>query len=80
MLGAGMMGAGIAYVCARGGIEVVLKDVTLEARREGQGLLGQAVRQGRVAAARSTQEKADEILARITPTDNGRGPARAPTW
>ncbi|MFB7579368.1 enoyl-CoA hydratase-related protein, partial [Streptomyces hydrogenans] len=37
VLGAGMMGAGIAYSCARAGIEVVLKDVTDEAAAKGRG-------------------------------------------
>ena len=31
-----MMGAGIAYSCARAGIEVVLKDVSLEAAEKGK--------------------------------------------
>jgi 3-hydroxyacyl-CoA dehydrogenase/enoyl-CoA hydratase/3-hydroxybutyryl-CoA epimerase len=69
VLGAGMMGAAISYVCAKAGIEVVLKDVSLEAAEKGkaysQGLLEKAVSRGR-----STQEKADELLARITPTDD----------
>ncbi|MEU9777529.1 3-hydroxyacyl-CoA dehydrogenase NAD-binding domain-containing protein [Streptomyces sp. NPDC047968] len=67
VLGAGMMGAGIAYSCARAGIEVVLKDVTEEAAAKGKGysatLCAKAVSRGR-----TTQEKADALLARITPT------------
>ena len=64
-----MMGAGIAYVCARAGMEVVLKDVTLAAAEKGkaysQGILDKAVARGKMTA-----ERRDEILARITPTEN----------
>ncbi|MEE1782518.1 3-hydroxyacyl-CoA dehydrogenase NAD-binding domain-containing protein [Streptomyces sp. SP17BM10] len=67
VLGAGMMGAGIAYACAKAGIEVVLKDVSVEAAERGKaysaGLLEKAVARGR-----STEAKRDELLARITPT------------
>lgn len=67
VLGAGMMGAGIAYSCARAGIEVILKDVSLEAAVKGKGysekLCAKAVSRGR-----TTQDKADALLARITPT------------
>ncbi len=67
VLGAGMMGAGIAYSNARAGIEVVLKDVTQEAADKGKAysakILAKAVSRGKL-----TQEKADEVLARITPT------------
>ena len=66
VLGAGMMGAGIAYACAKAGIDVVLKDVTLDAAERGkaysQGILDKALSRGR-----TTQEKRDAILARITP-------------
>ncbi|MFD0276284.1 3-hydroxyacyl-CoA dehydrogenase NAD-binding domain-containing protein [Kitasatospora sp. NPDC127111] len=67
VLGAGMMGAGIAHTCAKAGIEVLLKDVTLEAAERGKaysaGLLEKAVARGR-----STEAQRDELLARITPT------------
>lgn len=67
VLGAGMMGAAIAYVCAKAGIEVVLKDVDQAAAERGkgysQGLVDKAVSRGRM-----TQEKADALLARILPT------------
>ncbi|MEV8523682.1 3-hydroxyacyl-CoA dehydrogenase NAD-binding domain-containing protein [Streptomyces sp. NPDC052000] len=66
VLGGGMMGAGIAYSCARAGIEVVLKDVSLEAAQKGKAysekLLAKALSRGR-----TTQAKRDELLARITP-------------
>ncbi|MCX4445632.1 3-hydroxyacyl-CoA dehydrogenase NAD-binding domain-containing protein [Streptomyces sp. NBC_01789] len=67
VLGAGMMGAGIAYSCAKAGIEVVLKDVSAEAAAKGKAysekLLDKALSRGR-----TTEAKRDELLARITPT------------
>ncbi|MDO9094811.1 MAG: 3-hydroxyacyl-CoA dehydrogenase NAD-binding domain-containing protein [Rubrivivax sp.] len=67
ILGAGMMGAGIAYVSAKAGIDVVLLDTTQEAADRGkaysQGLLDKAVKRGR-----STADKRDALLAKITPT------------
>ena len=67
ILGAGMMGAGIAYVSAKAGIEVVLLDTTQETADKGkayaQGLLDKAVSKGA-----STPARRDALLARIRPT------------
>ncbi|MCV7346620.1 3-hydroxyacyl-CoA dehydrogenase NAD-binding domain-containing protein [Mycolicibacterium rhodesiae] len=67
VLGAGMMGAGIAYVSAKAGFDVVLKDVTLEAAQKGKGysekLEAKALERGK-----TTQERSDALLGRITPT------------
>lgn len=68
VLGAGMMGAGIAYVSAYAGMEVVLKDVSIESAEKGkaysEGILKKLISKGKI-----TKDKADEILSRIKATD-----------
>jgi 3-hydroxyacyl-CoA dehydrogenase / enoyl-CoA hydratase / 3-hydroxybutyryl-CoA epimerase len=61
------MGAGIAYVSAKAGIDVVLKDVSTEAAEEGKAY-SQKLLDKQLEKGRTTQEKRDEILARIHPT------------
>ena len=67
VLGAGMMGAGIAYVAAVAGIDVVLKDVSIDAAEKGKsysaGLLDK-----KLARGQTTAEKRDAILGRIHPS------------
>lgn len=67
VLGAGMMGAGIAYVSAKAGFDVVLKDVSIEAAQKGkgysEGLEAKALKRGK-----TTDEKSKALLDRITPT------------
>ena len=67
VLGAGMMGAGIAYVQAMAGIETVLLDSTIEAAEKGKAytaeLLAKQVERGKLA-----RDKAEAILSLITPT------------
>ncbi|HET6507282.1 MAG TPA: 3-hydroxyacyl-CoA dehydrogenase NAD-binding domain-containing protein [Baekduia sp.] len=67
VLGAGMMGAAIAYVCAKAGIEVVLKDVDQAAADRGKGYSVTLVEKA-VGRGRQSQEDGDALLARITPT------------
>ena len=67
VLGAGMMGAGIAYVSARAGFDVVLKDVTLEAAQKGKGY-SEKIEAKALERGRTTEEKSKALLARITPT------------
>ena len=71
ILGAGMMGAGIAYATASKGIPVILKDVSLENAEKGktysQKLLDKKVSQGRLSA-----EKRDQTLSLITATANAK--------
>ncbi|MDX6323893.1 MAG: 3-hydroxyacyl-CoA dehydrogenase / enoyl-CoA hydratase / 3-hydroxybutyryl-CoA epimerase [Nocardioidaceae bacterium] len=69
VVGAGMMGAGIAYVCARAGMDVVLKDVSLEAAERGKGY-SQTINDKAIARGRLAPERSEEHLARINPTDN----------
>ncbi|GAB4678186.1 3-hydroxyacyl-CoA dehydrogenase NAD-binding domain-containing protein [Mycobacterium avium] len=67
ILGAGMMGAGIAYVTAKAGIDVVLKDVTLQAARKGKAY-SENLEQKALAKGRTTEAKSRALLDRITPT------------
>ncbi|SNR49920.1 3-hydroxyacyl-CoA dehydrogenase [Paracoccus sediminis] len=67
ILGAGMMGAGIAHVSAMAGIQVVLIDANQDNADKGkaysEGLLDKAI-----SRKKSTPEKKAEVLARITAT------------
>lgn len=67
VLGAGMMGAGIAYVSARAGMQVVLLDTSQEMAEKGkaysEALLDKAIKRGK-----STPDKKQALLGLITPT------------
>jgi 3-hydroxyacyl-CoA dehydrogenase/enoyl-CoA hydratase/3-hydroxybutyryl-CoA epimerase len=69
VLGAGMMGAGIAYSSALKGIEVVLKDVSIESAEKGkaysENIVNKKIKQGRL-----TKDKRDALLNAILSTDN----------
>lgn len=66
VLGAGIMGSGIAQVCAQAGFEVSLRDIEQRFVDKGMdaiaSVLGRAVKKGK-----KTQEEVDAILGRITP-------------
>ena len=67
ILGAGMMGAGIAYVSAKVGIDVVLLDATQENAEKGKAY-SQSLLDKALSRSKTTQEKRDALLARILPT------------
>ncbi|MEO6472109.1 MAG: 3-hydroxyacyl-CoA dehydrogenase NAD-binding domain-containing protein [Aeromicrobium sp.] len=67
VLGAGMMGAGIAYVSVKAGMDVVLKDVSLEAAEKGKNY-SEKLLDKQIAKGRLTEEAKAAFLAKITPT------------
>ncbi|MGB0389009.1 MAG: 3-hydroxyacyl-CoA dehydrogenase NAD-binding domain-containing protein [Ardenticatenaceae bacterium] len=69
VLGAGMMGHGIAYVSALSGMEVVMTDANQEGAEAGKAKIA-AIMAKRVKRGRMTQAKMDGILARITATSD----------
>ena len=76
ILGAGMMGAGIAYVSALAGLDVILIDQSQEAADKGKAysakLVGKGIERGRI-----TPLDAQALLARIAPTTSYDGLAKA---
>jgi 3-hydroxyacyl-CoA dehydrogenase/enoyl-CoA hydratase/3-hydroxybutyryl-CoA epimerase len=67
VLGAGMMGAGIALVSAQAGIEVVLLDMNQEAAERGKAYAASYLDKG-IARRKATAEKKEALLGLITPT------------
>ena len=67
VIGAGFMGAGIAYVTAKAGIQVVLIDQTMDAAEKGKAHSEDLVKKA-ISRGRTDQAEADALLARIKPT------------
>ncbi|NIB42466.1 3-hydroxyacyl-CoA dehydrogenase [Pseudomaricurvus alkylphenolicus] len=67
VLGAGMMGAGIAFTCAKSGIPTILKDISLENAEKGKDYARKQL-QKQVDRGRISSEKMDTTLALITPS------------
>lgn len=69
VVGAGLMGAGIAYVQAKAGIPTVLVDVSKENAEKGKDYSRRLVEKD-ISRGKSTKEKGDKLLDLITTTDN----------
>jgi len=67
VIGAGMMGAGIAYACAIKGIAVVLKDTSTENAEKGKDYSRQLLNK-QLDKKRISSEKAEQVLALIKPS------------
>ena len=67
VLGAGLMGAGIAHVQAMAGIETVLLDISQESAEKGKAY-SKRILDKQVSRGKMSQEKADGILSLITPS------------
>ncbi|WP_018149165.1 3-hydroxyacyl-CoA dehydrogenase NAD-binding domain-containing protein [Henriciella marina] len=69
VIGAGLMGAGVAYVQAKAGIPTVLVDVSKENAEKGKDYSRRLVEKD-ISRGKSTKEKGDKLLDLITTTDN----------
>ncbi|MBL4826304.1 MAG: enoyl-CoA hydratase/isomerase family protein [Spongiibacteraceae bacterium] len=69
ILGAGMMGQGIAYSSAMVGIEVVLKDITLDAAEKGKAYTAKLLHK-QIKRGRKTEDDKNKVLGLIQATDD----------
>lgn len=69
VLGAGLMGAGVAFVSAKVGIDVVLLDRDMESAERGKAYSAKRMDKS-IARKRATDAEKEALLARITPTDD----------
>lgn len=69
LLGAGMMGSGIACVQAGRGVATVLRDVSMEKAEAGRDYT-RRVTEARMRKGRMSAREQEELLARITATDS----------
>ena len=67
VIGAGMMGAAIAYVSAKAGIDVVLKDIDIDAANRGKDY-SVKLEEKALSRGKTTEEKSKALLDRIHPT------------
>ena len=65
VVGCGLMGSGIAEVCARAGLEVIVREVTPEAAEAGRSRLVKSLDRG-LSAGKLTEDERDAALARLT--------------
>ena len=69
VIGAGLMGAGIAYVQAKAGIPTVLVDISKENAEKGKDYSRRLVEKD-ISRGKTTEEKGEKLLDLITTTDS----------
>lgn len=68
VIGAGMMGQGIAAVASGLGIQVVLKDISIEAAEKGKAYTAKLYDK-KIAKGRATEHEKEQVLSQIIATD-----------
>jgi len=69
ILGGGFMGSGITQVCANGGLDTILWDISLELAEKGKARIASGL-DARIAKGKETEEHKNELLGRIRCTDD----------
>ena len=69
IIGAGQMGSGIAFLCLRNGLEVILKDVSQPIADRGREYVGAKIDEY-IERGTFLPEERERLLARVTPTNS----------